>query len=295
MSSPPADTMRADNPGGNTPSETPGDQRRILVAEDNAMNQKVILRQLMLLGFDADMAGDGREALVRWQSGHYALLLSDLHMPAMDGFELTAAIRAVEQAGPNRIPIIALTANAMQGEAKRCRDAGMDGYLSKPLQLGDLKALLQVWLPDVATRMPMPHVDDLPACSDAPVDVRVLEELVGSDPQINRELQRHFRISATEIAIKLERYCLNRQTLLASEQAHKLGSAARAVGALELGARCEEMEIAGKAGDTDALSRLWILFERELEAVNDFLDGLQRPRPMHSGGGPTSDNADANS
>jgi CheY-like chemotaxis protein len=269
--------------------------RRILVAEDNAMNQKVILRQLMLLGFEADMTGDGREALLRWQRGQYGLLLSDLHMPYMDGFELTAAIRGIEQAGSTHLPIFALTANAMQGEARRCREAGMDGYLSKPLQLGDLKNLLQLWLPTVSASLPAAGNDALHASGDTPVDVRVLEALVGEDPVVIRELLAHFQASANQIAGLLGHYCAQRQALLVSEQAHKLGSAARAAGALELGMCCAELEAAGASGDTDNLARLWLLFERELEAVNGFLEALRRAPEEQSGtaadDGPPADHA----
>lgn len=128
------------------------------MAEDNETNQKVIVQQLALLGFAADVASDGEQALARWQSGNYALLLSDLHMPKMDGYELTAAIRGAERAaeaenpgGARRIPIIALTANALRGEAVRCLDAGMDDYQSKPTPLAELKAMLEKWLPAVVT------------------------------------------------------------------------------------------------------------------------------------------------
>ncbi|MEO6103813.1 MAG: response regulator [Pseudoxanthomonas sp.] len=268
------DAERIDGPAPT--AALPPDLGRILVAEDNAMNQKVILRQLMLLGFEADMAGDGREALIRWQRGHYALLLSDLQMPLMDGFELTTAIRAGEQAGGPRLPIIALTANAMQGEAKRCRDAGMDGYLSKPLQLGDLKTMLQIWLPGVFENAAVTGGSGLRARAQTPVDVRVLEDLVGQDRVVNLELLAHFQVSAAQIAGQLAQHCAGRQSLLASEQAHKLGSAARAVGALGLGDCCAEMEITGKNGDSEALAELWKSFERELEAVNDFLDAMRR-------------------
>ena len=93
--------------------------RLILVAEDNEINQAVIRQQLQLLGYAADVAPNGREALKRWYGGSYALLLTDLHMPDTDGFELTAQIRAVEGERA-RTPIIALTANAMKGESERC-------------------------------------------------------------------------------------------------------------------------------------------------------------------------------
>jgi signal transduction histidine kinase/CheY-like chemotaxis protein/HPt (histidine-containing phosphotransfer) domain-containing protein len=128
----------------------------ILVAEDNEINQKVILQQLMLLGQTADIASNGSEALQRWQSGDYAILFADLHMPEMDGYELTAAIRAAENAvyetgagktNRARMPIIAFTANALKGEAEHCLAFGMDDYLSKPVQLVKLKAMLGKWLP----------------------------------------------------------------------------------------------------------------------------------------------------
>jgi CheY-like chemotaxis protein len=92
--------------------------RLILLAEDNETNREVILEQLHLLGYSAEMAVDGVAALSMWRTGRYALLLTDCHMPNMDGFELTAAIRAEEQPGMH-LPIIAVTANALQGEAER--------------------------------------------------------------------------------------------------------------------------------------------------------------------------------
>jgi len=126
----------------------------ILVAEDNEINQKVLLQQLMLIGRTADIANNGREALELWQKGGYGLVLSDLHMPEMDGYELTAAIRAAEKAAvgkTTRIPIIAITANALKGEADHCRAIGMDDYLSKPVQLVNLKAMVRKWLPAVSS------------------------------------------------------------------------------------------------------------------------------------------------
>lgn len=118
----------------------------ILVAEDNEINQMVVLSQLSLFGFTADVASNGCEALACWRAGNYALLLTDLNMPEMDGYALTAAIREAE-AGRRRMPILALTANALPSEAKRCRDLGMDGYLTKPIQTTELIDALVKWLP----------------------------------------------------------------------------------------------------------------------------------------------------
>lgn len=116
--------------------------RLILVAEDNEFNQTVIVQQLRLLGFAADIASDGREALQKWRSGDFGLVLTDLHMPEMDGYALAAAIRAEEGVG-RHTPIIALTANALHHEEARCLAGGMDAYLTKPARLSRLKETLE--------------------------------------------------------------------------------------------------------------------------------------------------------
>ncbi len=125
--------------------------RLLLVAEDDEVNQTVILRQLEMLGYAAEIASDGQVALDMWKAGGYAMLLTDLHMPSLDGCELAAAIRHAEAARPAaghpRMPILALTADAMRGEAARAMAAGMDEYLTKPLQLPMLAQALEKWLP----------------------------------------------------------------------------------------------------------------------------------------------------
>jgi PAS domain S-box-containing protein len=122
--------------------------RLILVAEDNVVNQKVIGRQLAMLGYQCEIASDGKEALVMWQEKPYGIVLSDCHMPKMDGYDLARAIRQEEaDKGKGRIPIVAFTANAAQREeAGRCKAAGMDDYLAKPVAIKDLGVMLQKWL-----------------------------------------------------------------------------------------------------------------------------------------------------
>ena len=261
--------------------------RLILVAEDNETNQKVILRQLALIGFAADIADNGRIALERWQGGDYALLLADLHMPEMDGYELTAAIRAAEQ-GSRHIPIVALTANVLKGEADHCRVIGMDDYLSKPVQLANLKAMLEKWLPvavdDVgrdSSRHACPELveavwlkPDLPLAETfAPVDVNVLKALVGDDAAVIRNFLRDFRVSAAKTAAELKAACDGGQAAQAGALAHKLKSSARSVGALALGDLCAAMEQAGKVGDMKTLAALLPKFEAELASVVGYLDG----------------------
>ena len=252
--------------------------RLLLVAEDNEINQKVIRQQLALLGYATDIAGDGREALKRWQSGNYALLLADLHMPEMDGYQLTTAIRATEL-GKSHAPIIAFTANALKGEAEHCLDIGMDDYLSKPVQLVHLKAMLEKWLPAAKSATETVAVntgaDVSSATMEGPVvDVHVLEALVGDDPVVISEFLQDFRASSAKIAVELRVAYQAGQTATVGAAAHKLKSSARSVGALALGELCAQMEGAGKAGDTTALMALLPRFEAELAAVDKYIGSL---------------------
>ncbi|MCK7578507.1 MAG: ATP-binding protein [Chromatiales bacterium] len=132
----------------------PAPERRVLVAEDDEINQEVIQLQLDMLGYRADLAANGLEALDLWRAepGRYLALLTDLHMPKMDGYALTAQIRREEAeraaAGSRaeHLPILALTANALRGEAERAQGLGLDDYLTKPLMLEDLERVLAQWL-----------------------------------------------------------------------------------------------------------------------------------------------------
>jgi CheY-like chemotaxis protein len=111
---------------------------RILLVEDNHVNQMLALRLLEKQGHEVVLAGNGREALDVVSRQSFDLVLMDLQMPEMDGLETTAAIRAGEEGTGKRLPIIALTAQALQGDRERCLAAGMDGYLAKPVQTQQL-------------------------------------------------------------------------------------------------------------------------------------------------------------
>ena len=234
--------------------------RLILLAEDNETNREVMQEQLRLLGYASEVAEDGVVALHMWLSGRYALLLTDCNMPNMDGFELTAAIRHAQWEGP-RLPIIAVTANAMQGEAMRCRERGMDDYLSKPLRLNELGPMLAKWLPLPAavTDAPLeaapddvpPPVPDFaePTSVLSIWDATVLPTMVGNNPAMHRRLLDKFLLSTKEQVVRIVAAEAIEDTGTAGNVAHALKSAARTVGALQLGELCEALETAGKAGD----------------------------------------------
>ncbi|MES2187549.1 MAG: response regulator [Pseudomonadota bacterium] len=250
--------------------------RLVLVTEDNETNQKVIQRQLGLLGIAADVVGDGRMALQRWRSGDYGLLITDLHMPVMDGYQLTQAIRQEEGIGRRRMPIVALSANTIQDEASRCLALGMDDYLSKPAQLADLRQMLAKWLsgprsgaaarPDARAPTPAPGVGLLD-----PVDVNVLEMLVGDDPAVIAEFLTEFSGRAQDSAVRIRAAVQAGLGHVAEAEAHKLKSAARSVGALELGELCDELEQLGHAGQLGVLAGLLPRFEAEVARVRHYL------------------------
>lgn len=150
-------TVRLDNAGSSAASpstgcalvktEPLGVGGRVLVVDDNAVNRKIVSRQLELAGVQADTAGAGDEALTLWRERRYDLVLADLQMPDMDGFELARRIRAGEAAERRaRTPILALTADKTEQQAARSREAGMDGCLGKPICVEQLRETLDVWL-----------------------------------------------------------------------------------------------------------------------------------------------------
>ncbi len=122
----------------------PGGRLRVLVAEDNEVNQKVVSRMLQRLGHHVELATNGREAFERARAATFDIILMDCQMPEMDGWEATARIRAA-MAGRRRIPILALTANASDADRQRCLDSGMDAHLAKPLKLERLAEALSMW------------------------------------------------------------------------------------------------------------------------------------------------------
>jgi CheY-like chemotaxis protein len=245
--------------------------RLILIAEDNETNRTVILRQLGLIGIAADVAADGIAALKCWRTGDYTLVLTDLHMPLMDGYALAASIRADEAPG-RRTPIVALTANAARDEELRCRAVGMDGYLSKPVRLVQLKTMIEGWLGSPGQRRVEQRRPLTAGTAPLVVDLSVLVALVGDDPAEIDAVLRAFQASASQSAEELDKGVACGSMKSIADAAHNFKSAARSIGALRLGEICAEIEHVAVTQRATSLSALVQRFHAELAAVRNFIE-----------------------
>ena len=226
-------------------------EARVLLAEDNMVNQELAVAMLEDFGCEVAVARDGREAVAAAERGQFDLILMDCQMPEMDGFEATRALREAEaaDAAPGksvRVPIIALTANAMEGDRERCLAAGMDDYLAKPFKQEQLWSLMTHWIKPAAPFEP-PF-----ATLKAPIDIKALDNI--------RTLQRPGASNLLERIVTL--YLDNAPRLVQSMReasaagdsdalqraSHALKSSSANLGALELAALCKEMEVQARTG-----------------------------------------------
>ena len=253
-----------------TVSEARSQGRLILVAEDDTTNQNVILQQLALLGYRGEVAENGEEALRLWREGGYALLLTDLHMPERDGYDLARAIRR-EEGERSRMPILALTANALRCEAARARAAGMDDYLTKPVRLEALRHALQSALStvDAVTEAREPVIDAEHQGEDRILDVSVLEGLVGNDPDVVADFLADFLRLARRQVAELCAAARCGESASVGAIAHKLKSSSRSVGASAFGDLCAELDDAGKTGASARIAELLPQFETQFDALEE--------------------------
>jgi signal transduction histidine kinase/DNA-binding response OmpR family regulator len=226
---------------------------KVLVVDDHPVNLDVLVRQLDLLGIAADAADDGAAAFEAWARGGYAAVLTDIHMPAMDGYELTRRIRAAEVDGRSaRTPLIAVTANALKDEEQRCLDVGMDAYMTKPIGMDRLRAILERWL----------SIDDKSAKPTAArrtgrtqvIDRIVLGAWLGDDAAAVASVLRKFAKTAVETEGEIVTAVRSGDLVAAAAAAHKLNGAARTVGAIGVAVAAAVLEQAGNVGDRSGCS-----------------------------------------
>jgi two-component system sensor histidine kinase/response regulator len=261
-----------EHPTRHAATETRHRNERILLAEDNATNQQVATRLLEKMGFSVVAVANGREAVRALEAGPFDLVLMDLQMPLMDGFEATRAIRDPQSAVRNRrVPIVAMTAHALKGDRERCLDAGMDDYLTKPVDPKKLAKVTEHWVGRSS--------DDAPAVVPAvivePVKAPIIFDRPGlvartmEDEDLLQEVVSCFLEDTPRLIDGLKAHIRSGDSAAAGAQAHGLKGAAANVGGVALSETAAEMERAGRAGRLEALAALMPELERQFARLRD--------------------------
>ena len=260
---------------------------RILVAEDNITNQQVAVGILKNLGLSAEVAANGLEAIQALANIPYDLVLMDVQMPEMDGLEATRRIRQAAGSGPQsagrglgasspHIPIIAMTAHALQGDREACLAAGMDDYVTKPVEITALITVLEKWLkPRGENRPPTAGVPEGIAASSArktevPVfDRAALMNRVMNDVALVRVVIDGFRGDMPDQISQLKRHVAAGDIQQVEQQAHKIRGACATVGGAVLSALAATMEAAGKTGDLAAVAAQMAELDAQFAALEE--------------------------
>jgi CheY-like chemotaxis protein len=234
----------------------------VLLVEDNFVNQKVAVRFLERLGCTVDVAGNGAEGVTACQQRHFDIVLMDLQMPVMDGMTATRKIREWETAG--RMPIIALTANAMTGDRELCEAAGMDGYLTKPIEVERLRNILAKF--GLAR-------EDAGAADDRgpPVDLSAFHGITDGDSEFAQELIATFIASGEQQLAEITAAVSQCNRAALARAAHKLKGACANIHAHALKTLVGRMEVDSGAAEPRALEKCNALLRQEFERVTKFL------------------------
>ncbi|MGK7928663.1 MAG: response regulator [Spirulina sp.] len=266
--------------GGEIPSFDTAIAGKILVVEDTPVNQKVVLNQLRLLGYEADCANDGREALQRWEAGHYDLIFMDCQMPVMDGYQATQVLRQREGNECHTI-IVGLTAYAMKGDREKCLDAGMDDYLSKPVSKNDLSTILEKWLFNEQLSMNNEQLTISHANSNSQVltpdassliDREQFDAITDGDREFQIELLQSFLDGAWQDLSHIKQ-ALAADDLPALEQkAHRIKGAAANLAITELSSTAAVLEQQARDDRLENPHRLLAEIEGFIEEVQQFLE-----------------------
>ena len=240
--------------------------RRILLAEDNVVNQKVARGALEKMGCRVDIVNDGAEAVTAWESGQYDLILMDCQMPVMDGYQAAREIR-VRERGSGRIPIIALTADAMKGADRQCREAGMDDYLTKPL---DRRRLSEV----IAQHLACPASQSDRDAAD-PVDWQHLMTMADGEDRFAQELVQLF-IDSGDATLRDIRDAISRGDMAAvGRAAHSYKGSSANIRAESASTAAARLEAAARAGAVDQLAELEAQLCREAGRAKEYLQSRQ--------------------
>lgn len=239
----------------------------VLVVEDNPVNQKLVVALLTKWGHRAVVAGDGTQCLEALASQRFDLVLMDVQMPGMDGIEATRSIRARELELGGHIRIIAITAHAATQDQVRCLEAGMDRYLTKPLDSRLLRDAIEDLLPAAVPEMKSPSVKAI----GGPVDFEQLKEFVGEDPELLAEVIQIFLDDAPVTLENAASGISNADAHAVEVSAHRLKGSLSTMGAAAAAETANLLESLGREGVLDGASELHARLSREVEATREVL------------------------
>ncbi len=250
----------------------PAHQFHLLLVEDNGVNQKIAIRLLAKMGCAVDVANNGQEAVDILTTKSYDLVLMDCQMPVMDGFETTRAVRKCEmETSKNRTPIIAMTANAMQGDKARCLDAGMDDYVSKPINTTLLQAVLKKWLPKISVVNHDIETVVVDSSLNCPIEMSRMSDLFEDDDEIIDELLEVFSNALMPLNAKLTAAVAGHTTEIKAV-AHEIKGAAYNVGAVILAKLTEQLEQISAQQNWSEIEALAIQIYAEIDRTKHFIE-----------------------
>jgi EAL domain-containing protein (putative c-di-GMP-specific phosphodiesterase class I)/signal transduction histidine kinase/PleD family two-component response regulator len=265
------------------PSVAQSEMERTLVlfVDDHPTNRTLLMRQLHALGYAGEAAENGVEALTKWKSGRFGMVITDCNMPEMDGYELARNIRKLEsEISGGRIPIVACTANALGGEAENCFAAGMDDCLVKPVELSQLLKKLDQWLPIPNDTAKLSSISSKPLAATtmaAPVDRSALAGISEDDAATERDILTDFRRANDDDATMLMGAVAASDMAQVTRATHRMVGASRMVGALGFANVCERIEQASRDGNWKAVETNMNAFDHEWMRLNAYIDSLQGP------------------
>jgi CheY-like chemotaxis protein len=245
---------------------------RVLVAEDNPVNQRVAVRMLEKRGYQVHLAANGREALAALDRHAFDVVLMDVQMPELNGFQATAAIREREQDCQRRLPVIAMTAHAMKGDQERCLAAGMDGYLSKPIRAADLYETIE----RLYHTMNQPSKSDASACAVAAcLDLDALKAQYGDDPDLLEEVLDIFEADSLKLMERIRTALTDDALEAVSRAAHTLKGAISNIFAPPAHAAAFAVEQTSRSGDPGATAAAFGELQRAMEHLPAALAALR--------------------
>ena len=252
-------------------------KKKVLLVEDTKINQKVVLNQLQILEYQADVVNNGQEALEKLTAIHdYGIVLMDCQMPVLDGYEATRLLRQEEREESQTV-VVGLTANAMEGDREKCLAAGMDDYLSKPVSLEQLSAILEKWSSSVMDSeakhgaVPPKAPEIVIASDEAIIDFDRLEEITGGDYSLALELLQEF-VEELEVCLTEAKQALgNSEAIALAKKAHKIKGSALNMGVDLMPTIAQELQERAKANNLQGAAELLTKLEQILKQVENFL------------------------